>query len=437
MAACCEFDSAVDGREKHILLFANPHTQKGRTHHTIQVSFDDGQTWPESHHLLLDEGLGAGYPSLTRVDDDHVGIVYEGSQAHLVFERIPRSELLHPRPVAAPSDGGASSPDSAGLSFRYKRPAEGVATIHQFEGKLPPVEGVVDVYATIHMGPANPINYVNGLPEWRPQGAVVATDQPPDLVAAKETVPGGFEIQEHKPLSDGHPQFLQTISLGSREAGQFTPAIRFGLANDGRGEKRAHVNCWLSDGRINYFAPFARPNTPYDFKLRVDLKSKRLSAWVSGRGDDDWFLVAEDVVLDSDAPKIEWAQVEMSPDGPPIEGLQVRTEPDPGLESVRPHPLAKRDRMVTSIVVSSFNRCDPRGANPASMSPSSANQESMRDFPMWRWRGKTIWSASGGTARIRAAGEACPSRTATISVRPGVNRKSSRDWGATARGFNG
>ncbi len=83
-------------QKKHVLLFANPHTQKGRTHHTIQVSFDDGHTWPDSHHLLLDEGLGAGYPSLTLVDDDHVGIVYEGSQSHLVFERIPLVELLEP-----------------------------------------------------------------------------------------------------------------------------------------------------------------------------------------------------------------------------------------------------------------------------------------------------------------------------------------------------
>jgi sialidase-1 len=77
-----------------VLLFANPHTQKGRTHHTLQVSFDEGMTWPESHHRLLDEGQGAGYPSLTQVDAEHVGIVYEGSQSQLVFERIPIRELL-------------------------------------------------------------------------------------------------------------------------------------------------------------------------------------------------------------------------------------------------------------------------------------------------------------------------------------------------------
>ena len=81
------------GERKHVLLFANPHTQKGRTHHTIQLSFDDGQTWPQSHRMLLDEGRGAGYPSLTRVDDQHVGIVYEGSQSHLVFEKLSLDEL--------------------------------------------------------------------------------------------------------------------------------------------------------------------------------------------------------------------------------------------------------------------------------------------------------------------------------------------------------
>ena len=87
-------DYKLSGESAHVLLFANPHTQKGRTHHTIQVSFDDGRTWPQSHHVLLDEGRGAGYPSLTRVDDRHVGIVYEGSQSHLVFEKLSLDELL-------------------------------------------------------------------------------------------------------------------------------------------------------------------------------------------------------------------------------------------------------------------------------------------------------------------------------------------------------
>ncbi|MBS0205546.1 MAG: alpha/beta hydrolase fold domain-containing protein [Planctomycetes bacterium] len=90
------------GTGKHALLFSNPHTQKGRTHQTLQVSFDDGITWPDSHHMLLDEGLGAGYSSLTRVGPDQIGIVYEGSQSQIVFEKIPLIELLEPtRRIAA------------------------------------------------------------------------------------------------------------------------------------------------------------------------------------------------------------------------------------------------------------------------------------------------------------------------------------------------
>jgi sialidase-1 len=85
-----------DQGDRSLLLFANPHSQQGRTHHTVQVSFDDGRTWPDSHHWLLDEGRGAGYPSMTRIDDDHVGIVYEGSQSHLVFQRLAIADLIDP-----------------------------------------------------------------------------------------------------------------------------------------------------------------------------------------------------------------------------------------------------------------------------------------------------------------------------------------------------
>ena len=88
------FDYREDGKPKSVLLFANPHSQQGRTHHSIQVSFDEGNTWPKEHRLLLDEGRGAGYPSLSRVDDKHVAIVYEGSGSHLVFEKISIDELL-------------------------------------------------------------------------------------------------------------------------------------------------------------------------------------------------------------------------------------------------------------------------------------------------------------------------------------------------------
>lgn len=81
-----------DGRR--LLLFANPCSQERRSHQSIRVSDDDGRTWPDSRRILLDEGLGRGYPSLSQLDPDRVGIVFEGSQADVVFQVIPISDLV-------------------------------------------------------------------------------------------------------------------------------------------------------------------------------------------------------------------------------------------------------------------------------------------------------------------------------------------------------
>ncbi|MFO0901546.1 MAG: alpha/beta hydrolase fold domain-containing protein [Pirellulales bacterium] len=110
-----------DGESKRVLLFANPRSQKGRTHHTVQVSFDDGLTWPDSHHWLLDEGRGAGYPSLTRIDDEHVGIVYEGSQSHLVFEKLALVDLLEPTRRHSSRDVWQREVSPEGLRFLEQR----------------------------------------------------------------------------------------------------------------------------------------------------------------------------------------------------------------------------------------------------------------------------------------------------------------------------
>ncbi len=89
------FEYSEKGTTKTVLLFANPYSQKSRTNHSIQVSFDEGKTWPKKNRLLLDEFSGAGYPSLSRAGNKHIGIVYEGSGSHLVFERISIDELVN------------------------------------------------------------------------------------------------------------------------------------------------------------------------------------------------------------------------------------------------------------------------------------------------------------------------------------------------------
>ncbi|MNU06311.1 hypothetical protein D3C72_2514710 [compost metagenome] len=51
-------------------------------------------TWPKDRKILLDEMKSRGYSCLTSIDENTIGIVYESSQADLVFQTIKLSELL-------------------------------------------------------------------------------------------------------------------------------------------------------------------------------------------------------------------------------------------------------------------------------------------------------------------------------------------------------
>ncbi|TWU03261.1 sialidase family protein [Neorhodopirellula pilleata] len=86
--------SGVRNRSSDWLLFSNPNHPSVRSHITVRASPDRGLTWPAEHQILLDEGRGAGYSCLTMIDEHTVGILYEGSQAHLTFQRIPLSEWV-------------------------------------------------------------------------------------------------------------------------------------------------------------------------------------------------------------------------------------------------------------------------------------------------------------------------------------------------------
>lgn len=79
---------------KDLLLFSNPNTTEGRNHITIKASLDGGHSFPEGHQVMLDEGDGWGYSCLTMIDKETVGILYEGSTAHMVFQAIPLRELM-------------------------------------------------------------------------------------------------------------------------------------------------------------------------------------------------------------------------------------------------------------------------------------------------------------------------------------------------------
>ena len=77
-----------DGR--WVLFFSNPNSKHKREKMTVRMSLDQGKTWPKS--ILLDQKGGA-YSSLTMVDDQTIGILYESSVADMVFQNIKLSEF--------------------------------------------------------------------------------------------------------------------------------------------------------------------------------------------------------------------------------------------------------------------------------------------------------------------------------------------------------
>ena len=80
------------GKKKETLFFSNVASQTARENMTIKASLDLGQSWlPNS--LLVDERKCYGYSALTKIDDNTIGLLYEGIR-DLYFVRIPVGEIL-------------------------------------------------------------------------------------------------------------------------------------------------------------------------------------------------------------------------------------------------------------------------------------------------------------------------------------------------------
>jgi len=84
----------LNGEAKSVLLFVNPASHTKRDHITLKVSYDDGETWPEEKQILLDEYSGRGYSCITSVNEETIGILYESSQADMIFQQIKLEEVL-------------------------------------------------------------------------------------------------------------------------------------------------------------------------------------------------------------------------------------------------------------------------------------------------------------------------------------------------------
>ena len=64
-----------------------------RMNTTIKASLDLGETWLPANELLLDARLTYGYSSLTKIDNNTIGILYEGER-DLYFLRIPVNDII-------------------------------------------------------------------------------------------------------------------------------------------------------------------------------------------------------------------------------------------------------------------------------------------------------------------------------------------------------
>jgi sialidase-1 len=93
MASIIRHDYIKNGQKKSMLVFCNPASKIARHDITVKVSHDDGLTWQSKQ--LLDEFKGRGYSCITSVNDNKIGVLYESSQADMVFQSFSLEELLN------------------------------------------------------------------------------------------------------------------------------------------------------------------------------------------------------------------------------------------------------------------------------------------------------------------------------------------------------
>lgn len=93
MASIISADLRVDGLQKKVLFFSNPNDKSDRIRMTLKASFDEGFSWPEECWIELFRPAGYGYSCLTMVDENTLGILYEGS-GELYFQKVRVNELI-------------------------------------------------------------------------------------------------------------------------------------------------------------------------------------------------------------------------------------------------------------------------------------------------------------------------------------------------------
>jgi sialidase-1 len=95
MASLITFpENRSKGEEASWLFFSNPAATDGRYNMTVKASEDQGISWPREHHILLDSHKSRGYSCLTVIDEEHLGILYESSQANITFQILKIQDII-------------------------------------------------------------------------------------------------------------------------------------------------------------------------------------------------------------------------------------------------------------------------------------------------------------------------------------------------------
>jgi sialidase-1 len=95
MASLIKANVKIDSSSKDLLFFSNPASNRPavRDSMTIKASLDLGNTWPANQKLLVDERNFDGYSVLVRIDENTLGLLYEGA-GDLYFVRVPVKEII-------------------------------------------------------------------------------------------------------------------------------------------------------------------------------------------------------------------------------------------------------------------------------------------------------------------------------------------------------
>lgn len=80
MASFIRVAFEVYGIKNSVLAFSNPANKKNRDSLTVKFSLDEGKTWRgfKNRPILIDERDSYGYSCLTKINENYLGLLYEG-----------------------------------------------------------------------------------------------------------------------------------------------------------------------------------------------------------------------------------------------------------------------------------------------------------------------------------------------------------------------